>query len=170
MPPVVGSSEPLLLTTSALREPFSTSLVNVISPVTFVPVSFVNTVLRFVPSQVIVWSASTVNVIGEIVLYLSGVLVSVRVYLPSSRPLNVKVVPSSDFTTATISVSLFGNNFVSVNSAPVRGFLSESTLLITTLYVNTITLSHGVSPVSGVPPCSWFGLLENSSFALFRFP
>lgn len=36
--------------------------------------------------------------------------------------------------------------------------------------MNTITLSHGVSPVSGVPFYSWLGLLENTNLALLTFP
>ena len=88
MPPVSGSSVPRLFTISVDKEDLSSLGARVISPVTFSPVNPFKVGL----SDRIVWSAVTLNVIGAIVLYPAGVVVSVNLYSPSSRPLKVKRV------------------------------------------------------------------------------
>ena len=71
----------------------------------------------------------TVNVIGSIVLYPEGVVVSVKIYSPSSNPLNVKVVPLLDFTTVIFCVDPSFNFLARVNSAPGNGCLVALILL-----------------------------------------
>lgn len=88
--------------------------------------------------------------------------------------MNSNFVFSRSFSSAPIVYSFTTffvpslNTFSNLKAAPASGILRESILLITTLYVNTITLSSGVYPLS--PPCSLLGLLENSIYILFGLP
>ena len=76
MPPVDGRVEPDLLTTSEVKEPSFLSATSVISPSTLLPLKLVRTSSRFCVVHTMSCAAVTLNVIGAIVLYPLGVVVS----------------------------------------------------------------------------------------------
>ena len=86
----------------------------------------------------------------------------------------VPSVSSSAHPVILLSVSTIAHFSpdLSLNSASLSFIFSSapSTLVTSSSYVNTITSSLGVLPVSTVPSPLWLGLFANSRYTSFSFP